>query len=97
MRKPFWQISATLDGFMEGPDRELDDTAQVADKDFDRYASEMLRSIGVPKIVFSKTLQKVEWNNSRLVKGNAAEEVDSLKRQPGQDLAFSAAPTLQRP
>ena len=46
MRKLFWQISATLDGFMEGPDRELDDTAQVADKDFDRYASEMLRSIG---------------------------------------------------
>ena len=42
MRKPLWQISATLDGFMEGPDRELDDTAQVADKDFDRYASEML-------------------------------------------------------
>ena len=41
----------------------------------------------LPKIVFSKTLQKVEWNNSRLVKGNAAEDVDSLNRQPRKDLA----------
>ena len=45
MRKVFWQISETLDGFMEGPNRELDRTAQVVDKDFERYASDMLRSI----------------------------------------------------
>ncbi len=30
MRKFFWQVRATLHGYMEGPDRELDDTAQVA-------------------------------------------------------------------
>jgi dihydrofolate reductase len=45
MRSLFWQISVTLDGLMEGPNRELDDTAQFEDKDFDRYASEMLQSI----------------------------------------------------
>lgn len=45
MRKLFWQISESLDGFMEGPNRELDYTAQVVDKDFERYGSDMLNSI----------------------------------------------------
>lgn len=35
-----------------------------------------------PKIVFSKTLEKVEWN-SRLVKGDLVEEVKKLKAQDG--------------
>jgi hypothetical protein len=30
-------MNVTLDGFMEGPNRELNDTAQVVDEDFDRY------------------------------------------------------------
>jgi len=38
-----------------------------------------------PKIVFSKTLQKVEWN-SRLVRDNIAEEVAQLKAQTSMDL-----------
>src|SRR5215510_1158523 len=29
----------------------------------------------IPKIVFSKTLEKVEWNNTRLVNTNIREEV----------------------
>jgi dihydrofolate reductase len=45
MRKMFWQINMTLDGFMEGRGHELDDTAQFADPEFDRYASAMLQSI----------------------------------------------------
>ena len=45
MRKIFWQINVTLDGYMEGPDHGLEHTAEIADKDFERYASEMLRSI----------------------------------------------------
>jgi dihydrofolate reductase len=39
----------------------------------------------LPKIVFSKTLEKAEWNHTRLVKGNVAEEISRLKRQPGKD------------
>jgi dihydrofolate reductase len=39
-----------------------------------------------PKIVFSTTLDKVDWN-SRLVRDNAAEEVAKLKQQPGEDLS----------
>ena len=37
------------------------------------------------KIVFSKTLEKVEWN-SRLVRDNIADEVTNLKSQTGKDL-----------
>ncbi len=48
----------------------------------------------VPKIVFSKTLDKVEWNNSRLVKENIAEEVSQLKQQQGHDLAIFGSANL---
>jgi dihydrofolate reductase len=43
-----------------------------------------------PKIVFSKTLDKVEWN-SRLIKDNIAEEIAKLKAQPGKDLGLGGA------
>lgn len=43
-----------------------------------------------PKIVFSRTLDKVEWN-SRLVKGDVAEEVEKLKQEPGAYLTVGGA------
>jgi dihydrofolate reductase len=42
----------------------------------------------LPKIVFSKTLQKVEWKNTRLVKENIAEEISKMKEQPGKDMVI---------
>jgi dihydrofolate reductase len=38
------------------------------------------------KIVFSNTLTKPDWQNTRLVKGDAAEEVTKLKEQAGSDM-----------
>ena len=38
----------------------------------------------LPKLVFSRTLDKVEWKNSTLVKGDYAEEILKLKQQDGQ-------------
>jgi dihydrofolate reductase len=35
----------------------------------------------IPKIVFSKTLNKVNWNNTTLIKGNIIDEVLKLKQQ----------------
>lgn len=48
----------------------------------------------VPKIVFSTTLNEVTWNNTRLIKGNVAEEVKKLKQQPGKDLVIFGSPGL---
>jgi dihydrofolate reductase len=44
----------------------------------------------IPKIVFSKTLEKVEWKNSSLIKENIKEEMLRLKQQPGKDLVLFA-------
>jgi dihydrofolate reductase len=40
----------------------------------------------VPKVVFSKTLETVDWN-SRLVRDDAREEVAKLKAQPGKNMS----------
>jgi dihydrofolate reductase len=121
MRKLFWQILTTLDGFMEGPHGDID--WHVVDDDFNRYVKDMLGSIdaillgrvtyqlfagywptsrdreapamnALPKIVFSRTLKKVDWDNSRLVQGDAADEVRRLKQQPGKDLAIFGSADL---
>jgi dihydrofolate reductase len=44
----------------------------------------------LPKIVFSRTLEKAEWNNSSLIKGNIKEEILKIKQQPGKDLVLFA-------
>ncbi|QUL57097.1 dihydrofolate reductase family protein [Paenibacillus tritici] len=46
------------------------------------------------KIVFSTTLENVEWNNSRLVKEAAEEEIHNLKQQPGKDMVILGSPRL---
>jgi dihydrofolate reductase len=46
------------------------------------------------KYVVSTTLEKADWNNSTLIKGNVAKEVAKLKQQPGQDIAISGSGTL---
>jgi dihydrofolate reductase len=42
----------------------------------------------LPKIVFSKTLEKVDWKNTRLVKDNIEEEIQKMKKQPGKDMVI---------
>ena len=39
-----------------------------------------------PKFVASRTLDKLDWNNSRLLKGDVAEEVAKLKVQEGGEI-----------
>ena len=48
----------------------------------------------VEKVVFSKSLAKVEWNNTTLIKDNIVEEVSKLKQQPGKDLVIFGSPSL---
>ncbi len=40
----------------------------------------------IPKLVCSKTLTSVDWNNSTLIKENASAEIARLKEQGGKDM-----------
>lgn len=40
----------------------------------------------IPKLVFSKTLKSVDWNNSILIKENASAEISKLKAQGDGDM-----------
>ena len=50
----------------------------------------------VPKFVVSSTLDRVEWNNSKLIKGNVLEEITKLKQLPGGNMAIIGSASLIR-
>jgi dihydrofolate reductase len=58
----------------------------------DPAVAELMNS--VPKIVFSASLGSADWQNTRLVSGDAAEAISDLKEQPGKYLALFGSPTL---
>ena len=126
MRKVIYSMMVSLDGFIEGPNRNIDWVIideelhkyindQQAEADAFLYGRRMYEIMAgywptadgdpsipgymlefayiwknKPKIVFSKTLEKVEWK-SRLVRENIAGEILKLKAQPGKDLALGGA------
>lgn len=46
------------------------------------------------KLVFSRTLEKVAWQNSRLIKDHIAEEMLKLKQEPGKDMIILGSSDL---
>jgi dihydrofolate reductase len=49
------------------------------------------------KIVVSRTLERIEWNNTQntvLIQDNIAEGINAIKQQPGRDIWFLGSPTL---
>jgi dihydrofolate reductase len=48
----------------------------------------------IPKVVFSKTLQSAEWADSQIARGDLAEEIARLKREPGADLIAHGGATF---
>jgi dihydrofolate reductase len=125
MRELIYSMGVSLDGFIAGPDGEIDWSAP--DEELHRFHNHQARETGAylygrrlyevmaywetadekpsapehelefariwkdtPKIVFSKTLEKVEGNAS-LVRNGVAEEVAKLKEQPGKELAVGGA------
>ena len=48
----------------------------------------------LPKFVFSRTLEKVSWSNTKLVKGRLIEEVRALKESPGADITILGSGSL---
>jgi dihydrofolate reductase len=57
----------------------------MAKESFPKVAEGMNRA---EKIVYSRTLKKVEWNNTRLVKENIVEEIRKMKQTPGKDMTI---------
>jgi len=125
VRKLIYSMGVSLDGFIAGPDGEIDWGAPG--EELHRFHNQQTRELGahllgrrlyeemlywetadenpsaseaelefagiwknLPRIVFSKTLQKVE-GNARLARDGVAEEVAELKEQPGKDLAVGGA------
>lgn len=66
-------------------------SSDEAEKD-DPVIAKKMNSIS--KIVFSKTLEKVYWNNTTLVNKNAVEEITKLKQQDGKDLLIFGSADL---
>ncbi len=120
MRKLILQMMVSVDGYFEGPRRELD--WHNVDAEFNDLAISFLDTVdallfgrvtyelmanywptreamkddpivagkmnALRKIVVSKTLPKVDWNNSTLLGGDLIEEVRKLKQQPGKNIAL---------
>jgi dihydrofolate reductase len=126
MRKIIFFMLTSLDGYFEGPDRDInwhnvDDefnefavqqTGEFGALLFGRVTYELMASYwptelakrddpiiaglmnNLPKIVFSKTLEKVEWENTRLVKDNFVEAISNLKQEMGKDIAIFGSSDL---
>jgi len=129
-RKIMAFMHVSLDGFVAGPNGEMDwitmddeifedaiDLATEADTAlYGRTTYEMMESYwpsvlkspeatknelhhatwveNVSKIVFSTSLDKAEWNNTKLMKRNVKYEVAKLKQQPGKNMMIFGSPRL---
>lgn len=130
MRKIIWLMHVSLDGFVAGPNGEIDwiylddelfedgqDLINTADTAlYGRVTYQLMESYWptaadsptatkhdidharwvnpAPKLVFSRTLKHVKWQNTRIVKDDIAEEIAKLKKQPGKNFILFASPSL---
>ena len=79
----FGRITCELmSGYWPGPQAARDDPV-VAE-----------RMNALPKLVFSRSLDKVSWSNARLAKRSLAEEIGALKDADGGDLAIMGSGSL---
>jgi dihydrofolate reductase len=52
------------------------------------------KMVDYPKVVFTKTLNKSEWENTTLAKGNLVDEINQLKKQNGKDIIVYGGATF---
>lgn len=50
----------------------------------------------IPKVVFSKTLESADWPESRIARGDLADEVAAIKSEPGDDVIAYGGATFAR-
>lgn len=58
----------------------------------DPFIAEFMNTL--PKVVFSKTLKKAEWQHTRVVKSYLKNEIVNLKRGSGKDVAIFGSGTI---
>ncbi|MBI5353012.1 MAG: dihydrofolate reductase [Chloroflexi bacterium] len=46
------------------------------------------RMNNLPKVVFSKTMDKASWNNTKLIKNNMEDEIQRMKKEAGEDMVI---------
>jgi dihydrofolate reductase len=132
MRKVILLMHASLDGFVGGPDGELDwvrhgdDIFQYVTDHFSgidtaiygRVTYGMMESYwptvpsnpdsteqelhhsewveNINKVVISRSLENVSWNNTVLIRDNVKEEIEKLKQLPGKDMMIFGSPSITR-
>ena len=67
-----------------------EESARQLGRDPDRHAEAARLMMELPKYVVSNQLERVAWENSHIVKGDIAAEINGLKRPPGKDIALFA-------
>ncbi len=73
------------------------DTALIGRRNYEEQAAAWASQTGpiadimnsLTKVVFSRTLTQLEWQNSRLATASPAEEIARLKQQPGKDIGVA--------
>ena len=65
-------------------------TPAAADQ-FPELAEQMNK---LPKVVFSRTLDSASWQNTRLLKGDLADEVRKLKQEPGEQMVIMGSGSI---
>ncbi|MEA5114765.1 MAG: dihydrofolate reductase family protein [Geobacteraceae bacterium] len=115
MRKLIMWNLMTLDGYFEGPNRDIDWHEDVWGDELEQFSIEQCQAAGaflfgrvtyelmanywpsakgeiadfmngLPKIVASRTMEKADWHNTRLVRENVPEEIARLKAEFGKDI-----------
>lgn len=125
MRKVILGMNISLDGFVAGPNGELDwifpnvtpeqmavvgqltmsvdtmilgrNTYLEQEAAFSKEVNELASAMNsLNKVVFSKTLDKVAWQNSRLALDDPFEEINKLKQQSGKNIYVSGGASFAK-
>ena len=89
--------TASFDGLLFGRSTYEGMVAYWTSDEAARFDPEITRLMNdTPKIVFSTTLERADWKNTRLVRENVDQEVEKLKAEDGKDLAIFGSIELTR-
>lgn len=132
MRNIIVSMRVTLDGFIAGPQGEMEWMEAFSDEALASYESELQQQVdttlfgrvtyqgfagywpqvardpasppgmvdyahrlnAMRKLVYSKTLTRVEWNNATLVQEIVPEDIITLKQAPGRDIVIYGSASI---